>query len=281
MTITAITDSLASGAPLHGRVDGGVWMETTSLVRLHSDGSDFGTTAAEAWAAVDAQTGGLLPDYGAVLDATNFPNLMMDHLDVTAIDPANVDVTVHYGRYNTSLNGGIDNSPVIYSPLQSLKQINTERDPDGNAITVSYTGSEGQGPQTQWGEISVLDSEVGFSLDIAITTEQPTTIMTLWGNAVNSAIWNGYGPGTWLCRRCTFRPLSVVAGSNKHAFTFEFVHDHSGWQPWVFWRDAHSGRSPSDLTLDTGYKEIPWHLAIDFGVEPANWPGDDNPPPGE
>ena len=256
---------------------GGHIMACTRRMLLKESGSDvwtqhaassFGDSMVESlWTYQRLSQASLptLPKAGDVLDATYFPNLFAETFDIRMRDQHTCELYVIYNRYNTTLNGG-DGKPLLWMPLQSTKQVTTQKDAAGSEIIVTHRG------RPQMGEVSVLESEPGIAIELVVTTFTPTAIVTTWTNAVNSADWHDPGDaGHYLCRSVSHRPLNTSAAkpSRKYIFGFEFIYNTVPWQPDVFWRDPIEGRPPEGLVDGVGWKTIPWHRAIDFNLEPG------------
>lgn len=271
MTVSIVQDSLRQVSAAEA---GGYMTDLTLAYIVTSDNaaSDFGTDALSLFAvsghaSVD-QPGDQLSE--ATGNDQGEKQLFVIGRDFRFESPGRCDVRIRYKMFNVALHPRASHL-TIFEPLLDVAPIQSQTDRQGSPILVTRGGHA-----PQYGEISAMNASVGFRYPMAISTDVPGILSAAWTNTVNEGEFLGGAPGTWLCRNASYRPLdarhsSLSGRPRRWVFDFEFIHDSSGWQPWVFWKDSATGRPPDDLVSGQGYKKIDWHQTRIFG-EPGTIP---------
>ncbi len=177
-------------------------------------------------------------------------------------------LTVSYRYINDSLNNA-----VVIRPSNRLKQITTQTDRTRTPLRVVHN------EQPQNGEISVLEADHAFQVDVRVDLEgtgaDGNRVVNDWINKTNSSKWDHFNGSkwTWLCTMVNYQYLNWP---NVYMFTFEFAYDVTTWQPQVFWRESSSGRPPLGLAYDpegkdpnAGRKDIKWYDERDYNADVA------------
>ncbi len=153
----------------------------------------------------------------------------------------------------------------------TLSQVQTNKDRDGNVISVSYEypSSYKLDPNLQ-GKTVQTSSLVGkLAPEHTITFSRieysnPSPIAKGYVGTVNSMEWEldpGAAPGTWLC-------TGIVGRSNDGGITFvvtyTFQYRPDTWSTVVQFIDPNTGVPPDDLIEDTGIKTVYLYPETDF-----------------
>lgn len=135
-------------------------------------------------------------------------------------------------------------------------QRTTNKDAEGNTITVEYNGDVR----------SVLISTTGTeSYLICRRTEDtdPSTKSENYTDHTNSDTFRGRPPGTWICNSITGVSQD---GGNTYEVTYEFTYRATGWQENVVYIDSETGTPPADLVEGVGDKMVTVKRAIPFAA---------------
>src|SRR3990172_5045756 len=245
MTIRVTTD-LVPGANLTRR--DGLIMGGTRTFRYSSDSpaadgligdvTDYNIVAVHA----------SIPRMGDIFH-TNFPNLFLTEMDIEREEIGQFAIRCGYDRINTSLNGG-DGTYVLLEVQTQQRQITTNTGIAGTAFEVQHLD------EVQLPEVSALRHAFAMRINRVLTTDTPGLTAGQWIDTINSSIWIGAAPGTWLCTDASYHPLTVSttqSGVSKYVMSFLFELEPSGWQPEVWFRDPLIGRPPDDIIEGEGH----------------------------
>lgn len=197
-------------------------------------------------------------------EAAFYPHLLVTGRAVRPLrgaDPDQADVFVTYTPKGLEGN----NFYGVYG--SSLTQIETQKDINGNPLSVSYQypadykydPSLASETITQGGSISVQIPQATIMISGILGTDYPNSVTDYWMGSVNLWAWNGGGPGQWLVSSVTSEPESLGTNPSKWKFRFEFQRKLDGWQPVVFFTDPNDGHPPADLVVDVGVKFPVWY----------------------
>ncbi len=238
-----------------------------------------------------------IPKIPSALPGTGFEVLVLAERDAKLVenDISVVDVTLTYmhvleGYQDLGLTGDplLDATPIYGKMRCSLKQTPTNFYIDhtnplavlaGHAekqITVQHTF-----PATtdltltpprikdklhpgeivvQGGEVQVTKIQKNFQVNGYMNTNTPWSFVNGIHNTVNSEVWLGEDPGTWLCTEAHYE----IATLGRYKMSFEWQHDPDGWDPTAVFIDERTNRPPPGLVADVGYKTIPYYKRVNF-----------------
>lgn len=136
----------------------------------------------------------------------------------------------------------------------TVQQIQTNKDADGNIITVSYLAPETpENPQptfdTQSGTLNVQAPLVTYTIT---RREAPSQTLGIpigevskqYDRTVNSITWENGAPGTWLCHGIT---AETDAGGNALTVRYSFIYNPDTWRARVVYVGA-DGKVPADIS---------------------------------
>jgi hypothetical protein len=238
---------------------------------------DFGsaTDATQIVAMLLAQDISGLPLPGDQFDSTQAntgDHLICTQRDVNVISTNKCEITCIYRFINQKFN-----APILVRPSNTLVQVNTNKDGDGQTLlNVAYV-QDGV-TKTQVGEISALSPQAGWRMEIVgdLGSTSPWNIVDAWIGKINSKVYLGWNIESVLITDVVWLPLLQKSGGNKYIFDFEFQVSPVGkpHQPEVMWRDPTTGRVPADVSQGEasegnppGRKYADWHDKRDFDVE--------------
>jgi hypothetical protein len=225
-----------------------------------------------------------VPTYGSLLSTSLYEgtnNLYLAERNATVVDIDKVDVRLVYevkwGSEGWTLNtvGAVNTGEV----RANIQQISTNRDKDGNEVTVQHTFSSDDPDAgdyagqtiTQSGEFTVYTPQRTLQIRGLIANDEPWTIANAIVGYVNSTPFGSGGSSTgrdWLCTAATWKAYNIKSsgesGSDTYMFTFEFQHNPDGWDPSVVFINPKTGKPPVGLVANVGYKQIQWHPSCDF-----------------
>lgn len=148
--------------------------------------------------------------------------------------------------------------PLKYTGGTTLIQIEDMRDRSGEQITVSHAN------ETQGGFIRVQIPQTTLRTNIVHETNDPVSFKKTWIGYVNSDIWQGGQPGTWLVTDVQFECLQFVA-EQVYLFSFEFQDHPDTQQPEVVFIDPTTNQPPANLVAGEGTKRITYYPSRNFG----------------
>lgn len=191
----------------------------------------------------------------------NGQSVFLEERNARLVDARKGEVVLIYRRQESSDPDDPGNSDITYDGGTNLRQITTELDINGDPITVEHAGDE------QWGNVQALDPQSTLIARIVEEDRRPGLTSIAWGGYVNSELWNGGAPGTWLCESVTFEEVDMTADPPKYRLTYTFQYDRDGWQPQVFYTDPETGRPAPGLEPGIGYKTVAHYPEKDFGTK--------------
>lgn len=208
-----------------------------------------------------------VPRYG---DGHPFiPNLYVQSIDevaVVAAGDAAVRITLTYGPPTAQSIPASQSAPLQLEIGAQLSTGKTQFDVDGNQIVLSYTytsGTRAGHTVQQAGEVD-LDYVLGTAK--GARREQLTALQALeksmaYAGTVNDFPWLGYPARTWRCM-----PILYSDPDDKGTLLarYEFVYKPQTWDVTAVYVDPDSGRPPTDLVKNIGYKTVQVLPTSDF-----------------
>lgn len=201
--------------------------------------------------------------------------------DQSGLGDARVDLSYHVADGSSSGGGGGGGSST--TPLlrgrASMKQIVTEKDRSGTAITVEHTwpaddkgvypdGTRKAGTtERQGGTIRVLYPMKVLEGGFALNTSNPDGITDSYIGRVNSSSWRNGGPREWLCTNVEYELIDNSQSPPLYNFTFTFERDDQTWDndTTAVFEDPATGNPPVDLIDGVGIKQIAYYPEKNFG----------------
>lgn len=199
---------------------------------------------------------------GMPLKGSAHPNdstLLLEDYRVSMNGGTFATVDLVYRRQEFAIQPDEEGYQANFSGGTALETIQTQKDKNGDPITVTHNGV------TQGGFINVTIPRSSLNVSAIDAQTEPGSISTAWVGKVNSANWNGGEPGTWMCTSVTFDAFDLSVAPPKWRFNFSFTHRAEGWNPDVVFIDPTTGKPPSGLVEGEGYKTIEYFETKDFG----------------
>lgn len=150
--------------------------------------------------------------------------------------------------YDFSISGGT-----------ALEQSETQLDKNGVQITVTHQNI------TQGGSVTVLRPRDQITFRNRVYSSQPGVITRAYVGRTNSTAWNAGSPGTWLCESINFELEDAQSDPPGWDFTYVFRFNPNGWNPQVVFIDPETGKPPTGLVANVGYKSVSIYDTADFG----------------
>lgn len=156
----------------------------------------------------------------------------------------------------------------------SVQQVSTNKDIDGNALTVTYTGDgsnvspQAQAVGTNWkiqqGTVSVLrpQSTKHFTRQENV---DPSNKQRQFVGTVNAAGWAAdptAAARTWLCTELSAQTRDM----RNYEVSYQFQYREGGWDETVIWIDPGTGKPPSDFLTKDGIKTFKEYTTNDFNA---------------
>lgn len=174
-------------------------------------------------------------------------------------------VTTEFGPYGD--HGGGDSRAQMVSGGTRSVSIETQKDRDGNPITVSHLEEQ------QGGAVMVTLSQSYVVYESIEETNIPGVLAEQYNNKVNEETWNGGEPGTWRCDDVSFDPVSLTSDPAVFKMRWVFLRDNEGWQPTVFFRDPATGKPPVNPVEGEAIKDIEYYQYASFAAKFPEPPG--------
>jgi hypothetical protein len=109
----------------------------------------------------------------------------------------------------------------------------------------------------QGGVVQVLDTVTTLNAVGVLGIADPPSFIGSWSKNLNSTYWYGGEVGEWLVTNIDFKPVNVTDPFDPfYQFTFQFSWKFGGWNPDAVFTDARTGKPPSGLVEDVGYKTV-------------------------
>lgn len=212
--------------------------------------------------------------------STNYPGLFCDEISVrmNGTDTKSVIIDYTFRRKSASsvtyLGVGYhDNgAQFTWSGGTALTQHETPWDAYGNPIVVSHAwqGTElDQAAPT--GTTSYISSPISVQLPLTtvtgrgfLTIAYPDLVSKAFTGYVNSDIWAGEPPGTWMCTSVTWEPSDTNTSPVTFEFSFTFEHNPQGFQPLVWFINPRTGTPPHNVVSGVGVRQIVWYPSRPF-----------------
>ena len=193
----------------------------------------------------------------------------------------------HWSTFKTDeflMGGEVNNQTISWSGGTNVSQVNSVFDYFGNTITVEHTypADDPDYPSmtlTQGGQIQAYEPQTTLQAECLWRITFPDlNVSRRYVGAVNGTAWKGDAPYTWLCTGVDFSSTNIISGQSyfngvafpgaygpEWKFIFMFQFNPDGWNPWVVFTDARTGKPPVDLIYDTGYRQVAWYAEMNFG----------------
>lgn len=198
--------------------------------------------------------------------------------DSDALGDAKVDLI--YERNEGSSEGDPEATPTLRGGT-TLKQVETQKDAEGNQITVSHTwpsDANGTYPngkpkagttETQGGKIRVLVPMSTVSGSFLKATATPGAITKAYSGHVNDSTWQSGAPRTWMCTSATFELVDDTVDPPLYKLDFTFEYDENTWDndTTAVFIDSSTGEAPSGLVDGTGIKQIEYYPEKNFNED--------------
>lgn len=164
----------------------------------------------------------------------------------------------------------------VFRGVASLAQQQSEVDQYGTQITVTHEFPEDYvdndkyagNTVTQGGTVSYLKPELALMATGIESITYPERLAAEWIGFINSTTWRGVSTaGMWLCSNVQYALHNHKTSPKQWKFTFEFVFNQDGWDPFVAFKDPNTGKSPSGLVSGTGYKSVSMYPSKDFNTK--------------
>lgn len=262
------------GTPTSVTMTGGIYQELrfSALVTglTQTDNSILSAAIAAATAAHAELTPG-----GA---STNYPGLYCSGIDARVYEDVG-KVMIDYtfirasGGFITYFGSGYHDSGALftYDGGTSLTQFETPRDAYGNNIVVQHTWD---GTEIEPGVTGVTDAicqPISVQTPLTVVTARgylqlsyPDIVSKAWTGYVNSDIWAGEPPGTWMVTNVTWSPVDTDATPYVFEFSFTFENNWQGYQPLAWFNNPRTGNPPWNVVPGLGIKRITWYPAREF-----------------
>ena len=164
---------------------------------------------------------------------------------------------------------GSNDTGFVFHGSSSLRQLTTQNDLYGRAITVSHTFPSGDPDWpnetiTQGAEATVLYPQHTLTATGILARDYPISVGARWEGCVNARRWADGPAGRWLCESVSYEPHDMSATPKTWRYTFSFAYDGNGWQPPVIFRDSRDGKPPPNLVAGVGTKTAQCYQYIDF-----------------
>lgn len=176
-------------------------------------------------------------------------------------------VTCRYKLPDFAILQPDESAPGLISVGGGLSQVATQKDVDGNAISVTYTYPDDHGDKTLAGRSYTQGGEVGLMVPVTVLREtrresvNPNFKARAYVGRVNSfPIWNG-AARTYLCTRIEGESRD---GGESYEVAYEFQYKPEGWDASVVFRDLKTNRPIPNPDAEA-LKTVPIYAGIDFG----------------
>ena len=248
-------------------IDGNAGRQTEEGLELTRIAVVTGVTGAAHKKLINALAVEGMPTIGS-----GHPDLATCKLRTIELDSVTGDTIKLRLQYSQRAQGG-DWYPPPEEPAQievgsSLTQVETNKDIDGNLITVEYTYPDDykldeklQGKTIK--QCSLVSRMTPETTLIFHTTEyvSPGYKSKQYTNRVNDSVWQSGDAKTWLC-------TGIVGRSNDGGATFKvtytFQYREDGWDEEAMFIDPNTGRPPEDVEDGVGIKKIKSHKTANF-----------------
>lgn len=185
----------------------------------------------------------------------DYPNLILETFEarVQGLDGSNVRVSIR-GIYRRMWR-----TPTLVKGGTSLRQIRTDRLPNGDSVKVTYND------QTQGKEISVFTPTASFSTEVTLQVSDPDSQIAQYTGKVNISAARGFPARTLMCVSGAWEP--VFYGTNpiyRFTYDFEAINLPEGYDTYVTYTDPETGEIPGDVDDTNGRALIEYQEAIDF-----------------
>lgn len=223
-----------------------------------------------------------VPQYGDHLTNdtdSNAYDLMLVERSIRMTDKGQARVELVYENW-IDLEENLDTPRggfVIGEVRCNIQQKTSNLDINGNLVTVSHTydandPNHANETLTQGGEFSFYDVERTIFIRGIKQTRTPWLIANSIIGKVNSVAFSSEQPRTWLCTSCSWkmawagRKNGGGSRENRYFMNFEFQFNPDTWDPTVTFIDDVTGKPPSDLVENVGYKTVTKMSAVDFNI---------------
>ena len=149
----------------------------------------------------------------------------------------------------------------------NLNQVETNKDKDGNAITLKYTYGDEYPDQSLQGttiEKGVLLSKLVPEKTLRISTRElfdPNDFAEFYVGKLNDKIWRGGDIKTWLCTAITG---TSEKNTGYHQNRYEFQYRTDGWKEDITFIDPETGAPVPDAEANKGQKIVELYCTATF-----------------
>jgi len=218
--------------------------------------------------------------YGTMGDGTTKDkNLVLTERQISLVDNTTVDVKL---TYEHALNDGQSleetafYGAIVGTVSTTIQEIETNIDGDGKPITVSHQwpttdvdfGGPPQQTHVQGGTFKFFQAQRTLSFTGLRTTAYPDMMALKMVGALNNKPWYGEVARMWMCTKVEYTPFDIASGlavgAGRYKMMFEFQHNPDTWDTTVYFEDARTGKPPTGLVAEMGYKKISKHKEVDF-----------------
>jgi len=203
------------------------------------------------------------------LIGTGVEGCWLSKIEAEVIRPREVMVYLHYQHSPADV--------VRVRAGSNLSQIETNKDKNGDAISLEYTypSTYEHKPELagktvkQGGTITLLKPEITREYEIREPND-PTELTRLYGGKTNSTAMHGTGDvdspdyGTWMLASINGSSDNNNSGTEYWNNVYVFQYREDGWNPEAAFNDPNTGDPPPDLVADTGIKTVDRYDKVDF-----------------
>lgn len=218
-----------------------------------------------------------IPSANSYLDKSNYPHLQLVRRDARVIDVDKAEVILVYEKDTGPTQDlgslGYSGTPELQRPVAgkmsaSIEQKTTNKDANGDLITVSHTWdiSDPDYPtetDTQTGEIDIFVPQKTLTIDGFRTTIEPWVFAERLVGKLNNGTFYGGPSRTWMCTEVGFEKES----NDVYIMSFQFQHNPDGWDATALFIDPRTGNPPPDIVEGVGYKTIRYQEMVNFERE--------------
>jgi hypothetical protein len=218
-----------------------------------------------------------VPAANSYLDEASYPHLQLIRRDARVVDVDKAEALLTYEKASgpTQDLGSLEYSgtPTLSRPVAgvmstSIVQKTTNKDANGNLITVSHTWPDDDPnypgeTHTQTGEINVYLAQKTLTVSGFRTTVEPWVFNKRLVGFVNNGNFYGESSRSWMCTEVGFDKVSETV----YDMSFQFQHNSDGWDPTAVFIDQRTGQPPADLVDGVGIKTVRYQGVVDFEKE--------------
>jgi len=214
---------------------------------------------------------GLVPAAGSAL--AGFPDLILRERNPKLVEeePGVVDVDLVYEHHTAggqAITAPVTGSMVVRASAR-VQQTKTNKDIFGDTISLSHTypssdkGRPGE-TFTQGGEVDYFRVMRSFVVEGVRVTNNAWLIANSIIGKINQTAWSGGEIHEWMCVGVEWSLIQLAGASSRYTFRFELQHNPDTWNPQVVFIDDRTGKPPTGLIQDVGFKTVRILAEADF-----------------